>query len=60
MSFIVDFKSTPHTYPDHLTKQPLTPPATPPPPPPTPVLRTSEEDVQEKQEKESTSELSLG
>ncbi len=48
MSFIVDFKSTPHTHPDHLSEQPLTPPATPPPPPSlTPVLQTSEEDVRQ-------------
>ncbi len=36
---------TPHTHPDHLSTQPLTPPATPLSP--TPVLQISEEDVRQ-------------
>ncbi len=36
---------TPHTCPDHLSTQPLTPPATPLSPPP--VLQISEEDVRQ-------------
>ncbi len=43
MSCIVDW--TPHTHPDHLSTQLLTPPATPLSP--TPVLQISEEDVRQ-------------
>ncbi len=46
--FCCRFEKTPHTRPEHLSTQPLTPPATPPPPPPhppTPALKISEDDV---------------
>ncbi len=43
--FCCRFEKTPHTRPEHLSTQPLTPPATPLSP--TPVLKISEDDVRQ-------------
>ncbi len=45
MSFCCRFEKTPHTRPEHLSTQPLTPPATPLSP--TPALKISEDDVRQ-------------
>ncbi len=45
MSFAAGLKKTPHTRPEHLSTQPLTPPATPLSP--TPALKISEDDVRQ-------------
>ncbi len=45
MSFAAGLEKTPHTHPEHLSTQPLTPPATPLSP--TPALKISEDDVRQ-------------
>ncbi len=45
MSFAAGLKNTTHTRPEHLSTQPLTPPATPLSP--TPALKISEDDVRQ-------------
>ncbi len=48
--FCCRFEKTPHTRPEHLSTQPLTPPATPLSP--TPALKISEDDVRQVKNKE--------